>query len=159
MYKKAWCACKVVVLPIQSYAVDSKVPNILNRLGICNLWKSCDVSMKFNYFWIPEFFPCTTVSRYWVSGLTPGSGRFRTWGNGTKRNTKTGFLWMVSGLSGGCGTKPWMKPGKVSVRFKPTYKDYLKVFPITQILFTVKLRKPWAPEKFQECWLCTGQSQ
>ena len=49
---------------------------------------------------------------------------------------------MVSGLSGGCGTKPWMKPGKVSVRFKPTYKDYLKVFPITQILFTVKLRKP-----------------
>ena len=24
---------------------------------------------------------------------------------------------------------------------------------------TVKLRKPWTPEKFQECWLCTGQSQ
>ena len=58
---------------------------------------------------------------------------------------------MVSGLSGGCGTKPWTKPGKVSVRFKPTYKDYLKVFPITQILFTVKLRKPRIPEKFQEC--------
>ena len=26
-------------------------------------------------------------------------------------------------------------------------------------LFTVKLRTPWTPEKFQECWLCTGQSQ
>ena len=26
-------------------------------------------------------------------------------------------------------------------------------------LFTVKLRRPWTPEKFQECWLCTGQSQ
>ena len=24
---------------------------------------------------------------------------------------------------------------------------------------TVKLRKPWTPVKFQECWLCTGQSQ
>ena len=24
---------------------------------------------------------------------------------------------------------------------------------------TVKLRKPWTPKKFQECWLCTGQSQ
>ena len=24
---------------------------------------------------------------------------------------------------------------------------------------TVKLRKPGTPEKFQECWLCTGQSQ
>ena len=23
--------------------------------------------------------------------------------------------------------------------------------------FTVKVRKPWTPEKFQECWLCTGQ--
>ena len=34
---------------------------------------------------------------------------------------------MVSGPSGGCGTKRWTKPGKVSVRFKPTYKDYLKV--------------------------------
>ena len=24
---------------------------------------------------------------------------------------------------------------------------------------TVKLWKPWTPENFQECWLCTGQSQ
>ena len=28
-----------------------------------------------------------------------------------------------------------------------------------KIYITVKLRKPWTPENFQECWLCTGQSQ
>ena len=30
---------------------------------------------------------------------------------------------------------------------------------IRRWVVTVKLRKPWTPEKFQECWLCTGQSQ
>ena len=30
---------------------------------------------------------------------------------------------------------------------------------VMTLRFTVKLRKPWTPENFQECWLCTGQSQ
>ena len=32
--------------------------------------------------------------------------------------------------------------------------DLINKFPLT-----VKPRKPWTPEKFQERWLCTGQSQ
>ena len=31
--------------------------------------------------------------------------------------------------------------------------------PENNVVVTVKLRKPWTTEKFQECWLCTGQSQ
>ena len=30
---------------------------------------------------------------------------------------------------------------------------------VMTLKFTVKLRKPWTPEKFQQCWLCTGQLQ
>ena len=28
-----------------------------------------------------------------------------------------------------------------------------------KVSFTVKLRKPWTAKKFQECWLCSDQSQ
>ena len=46
MYKKAWCTCKVVVLPIESYAVN------VVRLGICNLlkivWRVNEIQLLLN---------------------------------------------------------------------------------------------------------------
>ena len=41
-----------------------------------------------------------------------------------------------------------------SLSFSLSYLNF-----VMTLRFTVKLRKPWTPEKFQECWLCTGQSQ
>ena len=55
MYKKAWCTCKVVVCQFKAMPSTSsflKVPNILNRLGICNLlkivWRVNEIQLLLN---------------------------------------------------------------------------------------------------------------
>ena len=76
---------------------------------------------------VPGSFLCTIVNRYSASGSTPGSERLWRSETGTKKSTEIGCRWTVSGRSGGYGTRLLMKPGKASVRFKLTYRDYLKV--------------------------------
>ena len=41
--------------------------------------------------------------------------------------------------------------------FTAAFNFLFHFFSLTMI--TVKLRKPWEAEKFQECWLCSDQSQ